>query len=333
MNRYGLFYAGFFIFVDMNQKISLAPIQGVTDYHFRNTFQKFFGGVDIFYSPFLRLDKDMQLKKSKIKDVLPENNVNINLVPQILTNNADEFIYLSKYMFDLGYEHLNWNLGCPFAMVINKELGSGLLPHFNKINDLLEKVIPNIQSKLSIKMRIGLENDDDIFKILTILDNYPITEIIIHPRTGKQMYKGEVNTDVFENCLKLTKHKISYNGDITNLEDFQKLKNRFENINSWMIGRGLVANPFLAEQIKQNEIGSLENKMLRFKEFHNALVREYLDRLEGSSHFLNKMRIFWEYFSISFSNSHKVYKQIKKATTIEKYHSAVEQNFQESWIA
>jgi len=318
----------------MIPQISLAPIQGVTDYHFRNTFQKFFGGVDVFYSPFLRLDKDMQLKKSKVKDVLPENNEGVNLVPQILTNNADEFIHLSKYLYDLGYKNLNWNLGCPFAMVINRELGSGLLPHFNKINDLLEKVIPVIPSKVSVKMRIGLENDDDIFKILPILNNYPISEIIIHPRTGKQMYKGEVNTDAFEKCLDLTKHKISYNGDINTLEDFQNLKSRFGNINSWMIGRGLVSNPFLAEKIKQTNNDSQENKMLRFKEFHDALAQEYLNRLEGSSHFLNKMRVFWEYFSLSFSNSHKVYKRVKKATTIEKYNIAIEQNLSnENWVA
>ncbi|MCK5028183.1 MAG: tRNA-dihydrouridine synthase family protein [Bacteroidales bacterium] len=317
----------------MSDKILMAPIQGVTDYHFRNTYQKFFEGVDVLYSPFLRLDKDMQLKKSKLKDVLPENNVNINLVPQILTNNSAEFIYLSKQMFDLGYKHLNWNLGCPFAMVINRELGSGLLPHFDKIKGLLEKVIPVIPLKLSIKMRIGLESEDDIFKILPILDNYPISEIIIHPRTGKQMYKGEVNTDVFEKCLSLTKHKVCYNGDINTLEDFQNLKNRFENVSSWMIGRGLVTNPFLAEQIKQTVKNTHENKMSRFKEFHDALAKEYLDRLEGSSHFLNKMRIFWEYFSLSFSNSHKVYKRIKKATSVDKYNIAVEQNCtNENWI-
>jgi tRNA-dihydrouridine synthase B len=318
----------------MNQKISLAPIQGVTDYHFRNTFQKFFEGVDVFYSPFLRLDKDMQLKKSKAKDVLPENNESINLVPQILTNNADEFIYFSKYLYDLGYKDLNWNLGCPFAMVVNRELGSGILPHFNKINDLLEKLIPVIPSKVSIKMRIGLENEDDIFEILPILNNYPISEIIIHPRTGKQMYKGDVNLDVFEKSLDLSKHKISYNGDINSFEDFKNLKNRFKNINSWMIGRGLVSNPFLAEQIIQKSKDSKEDNMQRFKEFHDALSQEYLNRLEGASHFLNKMRVFWEYFSLSFSNSHKVYKRIKKSTSINKYNNAVAENFSnENWIA
>ncbi len=317
----------------MSDKILMAPIQGITDYHFRNTFQKFFDGVDVLYSPFLRLDKDMQLKKSKVKDVLPENNANINLVPQILTNKPDEFIYLSKYLRDLGYNQVNWNLGCPFAMVVNRELGSGLLPNHNKIRKILDEVMPKISLSVSIKMRIGLENGDDIFKILPILDNYPISEIIIHPRTGKQMYKGEVSTHIFEKCLSLTKHKICYNGDINTLEDFQNLKNRFENVSSWMIGRSLVSNPFLAEQIKQKDKDSQENKMLRFKEFHDALAKEYIDRLEGSSHFLNKMRIFWEYFSVSFSNSHKVYKRIKKATSIEKYHIAVEQNCLERWTA
>lgn len=317
----------------MNEQISLAPIQGITDYVFRNTFQKHFGGVDVFYSPFLRLDKEMQLKKSKLKDVLPENNKDINLIPQILTNNADEFIYFSNYLFDLGYEEVNWNLGCPFAMLVNRNLGSGLLPHFEKIGSVLEKVITVIQSKVSVKMRLGLEKEDDIFKILPILNNYPITEIIIHPRTGKQMYKGEVNLDFFEKSLDLTQHKVSYNGDINTLDKFQTLKDRFKSIDSWMIGRGLVSNPFLAEHIKGEDI-TKEDKMGRFKSFHDEHVDNYLSSYSGPSHLLNKMRAFWEYFALSFTNSHKVYKRIKKANSIEKYYVAVEQNCtNENWIA
>lgn len=318
----------------MSNKILLAPIQGVTDYQFRNTFNKYFKGVDYMYSPYLRADKDMQLKSSKVRDVLPENNKNINLVPQIMTNKPEEFIYMSKLLFDKGYEHVNWNLGCPFPMVTNRELGSGLLPRYNKIEDVLEKVMPVIPVKLSIKMRIGFEDEEEIFKILPILDKFPILEIIIHPRTAKQMYKGEVNTDVFEKCLALTKHKICYNGDINTLEDYNKLSSRFKTVNSWMLGRGLVANPFLAMQINQNDKDFSGNKMDIFREFHDTLCEEYMKKLSGASHLLNKMRVFWEYFSLSFSNSHKVYKRIKKATSISKYDIAVEQNCNsESWIA
>ncbi|MBI9055170.1 MAG: tRNA-dihydrouridine synthase family protein [Bacteroidales bacterium] len=316
----------------MSQEILLAPIQGVTDSIFRNTFQKYFGGVDYLYSPYLRLDKDMQLKNSKIKDVLKENNEGVNLIPQIMTNNSEGFIFLSKFLSEQGYDHINWNLGCPFPMVTNKQLGSGLLPYPERINEILEESLSKNSVKVSIKMRLGLEDDMEIFKILPILNKYPISEIIIHPRTGKQMYKGHINTDIFGECLSLTDHKICYNGDINNLDRYDLLKTRFNSVDSWMLGRGLVSNPFLAAQIKGEEIQ--ENKIEVFKKFHNELVQQYLNKLSGPSHLLSKMRVYWEYFALSFSNSHKVYKRVKKATSIEKYNIAVEQNCnQESWIA
>jgi len=318
----------------MESKISLAPIQGITDYHFRNTFQRYFDGVDFFYSPYLRLDNDKQLKRPKVKDILPENNVGVHLVPQIMANSADEFLHLSSYLADLGYKKLNWNLGCPFPMVTNRELGSGLLPHYNKINDILEEVIPGLKTLLSVKMRIGLDNTDDIFNILPVLNKFPIDEVIIHPRTGKQMYKGEIYTDIFEKCLSLSNHSISYNGDINTLDDYIKLNDRFKTLNSFMIGRGLVANPFLAEQIKQIDKNPSKSKIERFKEFHAALTDEYVNALSGPSHLISRMTAFWEYFSRSFSNSHKVFKRIKKATSINKYWAAVEVNCkEESWIA
>jgi len=316
----------------MSQEILLAPIQGVTDCIFRNTFQKYFGGVDSMYSPYLRLDKDMQLKNAKIKDVLKENNQEVNLIPQIMTNNSEGFIFLSKFLSEQGYDHINWNLGCPFPMVTNKQLGSGLLPYSEKIENILKESLSNIPVKVSIKMRLGLEDETDILKIIPILNKFPVSEVIIHPRTGKQMYKGHINTDVFEECLSLTDHKICYNGDINNLDDYDLLKSRFNTVNSWMLGRGLVSNPFLAAQIKGDEIQ--ENKMKVFKKFHDELAQQYLNKLSGASHLLNKMRVYWEYFALSFSNSHKVYKRVKKATSIEKYNLAVEKNCnEESWIA
>jgi len=317
----------------MSDKILLAPIQGITDYHFRNTFNKFFDGVDMMYSPYLRLDKDMNLKKAKIKDVLPENNKTINLVPQIMTNKPEEFIYLSNFLYDNGYKQINWNLACPFPMVTNRELGSGLLPYYSKIESILEKVMPVITNKLSIKFRLGFENEDEIFKILSIINNFPIHEIIIHPRTAKQMYKGRVNIDVFKECLNISKHKICYNGDINTLDDFINLSSKFKSVSSWMIGRGLIKNPFLAMQINKTETNYSKNKIEVFKKFHDMLCDEYVNTYEGSSHFLDKMRVFWGYFSLSFSNSHKVNKQIKKATSMYKFNAAAAKIFDEEyWI-
>jgi len=315
-------------------KISLAPLQGITDYYFRNAFQTHFKGLDEVYTPFLRLDKKKTLKSSQIKDILPENNSKIRVIPQILTNSVQDFIYLSNYLADLGYEEINWNLGCPFPMVAKRQMGSGLLPYPEKIEHILEQVVNTIPIKLSIKMRLGYENEEEIYKILPLLDKFSLTEIIIHARIGKQMYKGNANPDAFEKCINLTKHQLSYNGDIISLESFQQLNKRFETINSWMIGRSAISNPFLIEEIKKGETCNKSQKIERFSDFHSDLYEQFSNTLSGSGHILSKMTHLWEYFSQSFSNSRKVYKAIKKSNSIRKFEEKIHHIFnKEDWIA
>lgn len=314
-------------------KVSLAPLQGITDYHYRNTFNTHFNGLDVAYTPFLRLDNGSEIKRSQIKDILPDNNKNIRVIPQILTNKPEEFIFLSKYLFDLGYEEINWNLGCPFPMVAKRQMGSGLLPYPEKIKNILEKVFGVIQTKVSIKMRLGYENEEDICHILPILDKFPLSEIIIHARIGKQMYKGIANIDIFEKCLDLSTHELSYNGDIDSLETFQQLNNRFKTVNNWMIGRAAISNPFLIEEIKQGKRCSNSTKLERFSTFHFDLYEQFTNTLSGPGHILGKMTHLWEYFSKSFSNSRKVYKKIKKSNSINKFEESLHQIFnEEDWI-
>lgn len=308
---------------------SLAPLQGITDYHFRNLFNQYFKGLDSAYTPFIRLQNDKTIKKSQLIDILPENNSELKIIPQILTNDAEEFIFLAKYLNDLGYSEINWNLGCPFSMVAKRKLGSGLLPFPDRIGEILEKVIPELPCKLSIKMRSGYEKDDDILKVLHVLNQFPLTEIIIHPRLGKQMYKGTANPDVVEKCLEICSHKISYNGDIENLENFQVLENRFEKIDSWMIGRAAISNPFFIEELKFRLKIPAVKKMERFSDFHQALFESYEQNLSGPGHLIIKMLSFWEYFSLSFSNSKKVYKKVKKAQSISQYHAVIHEIFNE----
>ncbi|MEN8119257.1 MAG: tRNA-dihydrouridine synthase family protein [Bacteroidota bacterium] len=317
-----------------SHKISLAPLQGITDYHFRNTFNEHFKGLDEAFTPFLRLDKGNKLKRSQIRDVLLENNSSIRLIPQILTNSVDEFIYFSKYLFDLGYQEINWNLGCPFPMVAKRQMGSGLLPYPEKIEHILEKVLPVIPTKVSVKMRLGYESDGDISHILPKLDKFSLTEIIIHARIGKQMYKGTTNVEVFEKCLNLSNHPICYNGDIDCFETFNKLNIRFKTVKNWMIGRAAIANPFLIEEIKGEENQSPDKKLERFSSFHFELYEQLSGVLSGSGHILSKMTHLWEYFSKSFSNSRKVYKKIKKSNSISKFEESLHQIFnEEEWIA
>jgi tRNA-dihydrouridine synthase len=174
-------------------------------------------------------------------------------------------------------------------------------------------------------MRLGYENPHEIFYVLPVLEKYKLANITIHPRTGKQLYKGEVDLNTFEECLGQTSHKIFYNGDITSVQSFREMKERFPFINNWLIGRGLIADPFLPAMIKADNPVFPENRFEVFNSFHDALLSSYEEALSGQNHLLMKMYFLWEFFIRSFPNSPKGLKKIKKAQSLIVYREAVKQ--------
>lgn len=315
----------------MQTRISLAPLQGLTDYIYRNTFNKYFKGIDLTYSPYIRIERG-EIRRSKLRDIEVDNNSGPKLIPQILTNDVEEFIYLANMITEMGYDEINWNLGCPFPMVARHNLGSGMLKNKEQIDEILTKVESKISCKLSLKIRSGYENETDLIELLPLLDKHNLTEIIIHPRTGIQQYKGDVNRDVFEKCIPLTKHILTYNGDINSLDDYKEFSQRFPSTESIMIGRGIIANPFLAMDIKGIAVEG--DRLEIFKQFHGELLVAYSELLNGDLQILKRMQGFWEYFSLSFTNSRKVLKKVKKTSNATKYINAVNEIFrEEEWIA
>jgi tRNA-dihydrouridine synthase len=311
----------------MDYTLLSSPLQGFTDFRFRNAQNKLFGGIDTFYSPYIRLNGKMVIKPSYERDLLPENNLDLEVIPQVITNDADEFLFVAKYVRELGYKELNWNLGCPYPMVTKSGMGSGLISNPEKINNILHRAHNESDIIVSMKMRLGYENSEEILDVLPILDTYPIKNIAIHARIGKQLYKGGVNLDAFQLCVDNTKHKLYYNGDITSVAKFHEMQQRFPTINHWMIGRGLISDPFLPSMIKNNTSEYPANKMELFSAFHDTLYAIYSESLSGSTHILLKMYHLWEYFSATFSNPHKVLKKIKKAQSIRNYEAAVAEIF------
>ena len=302
----------------MNHTLLSSPLQGFTDYKFRNAFNKYFGGIDTFYSPYIKLNGKLEIKKAYERDLLPENNLNLEVIPQIITNDADEFLFVANYVKKLGYNELNWNLGCPYPMVTKRGMGSGLICDFVKIEQILQKVHEQSDIKVSMKMRMGYENSEEILNVLPVLEKFPLKNIAIHARIGKQLYKGGVDLDAFQRCIENTNHKLYYNGDITSVEKFKEMQQRFPSIDHWMIGRGLIANPFLPSMIKNNTSKFPINKIEIFSQFHETIFQEYEQSLSGATHILLKMTSFWEYFSTLFSNPNKTFKKIKKAKIV--YH-------------
>ncbi|MCF8272490.1 MAG: tRNA-dihydrouridine synthase family protein [Flavobacteriaceae bacterium] len=307
----------------MSVTLLSSPLQGFTDFRFRNAFNKYFGGIDTFYAPYIRLDGKMVIKSSYQRDLLPENNTTLEVIPQVMTNDADEFLFVIKYIRELGYKELNWNLGCPYPMVTKQGMGSGLICNPQKINHILNRAHNETDVIVSMKMRMGYENPDEILEVFPILDKYPLKNIAIHARIGKQLYKGPVNLEAFQRCVNNTKHKLYYNGDITTVAKFKDMQNRFPSIDHFMIGRGLIADPFLPNMIKNNTTEYPANRWKIFSAFHDTIYQEYDAALSGPTPIKMKMLGFWEYFSQSFSNPQKTYKKIKKVSNPRAYTQAV----------
>ena len=298
-------------------KIYFAPLQGYTDATYRNLHNKYFGGIDKYFTPYLRFEPNKEPKKSVLKDLLPENNENIHIVPQLLGKDINLFTEHCKKLEQQGYKEVNWNLACPFPMVYKRGFGSGLLQNSEEISKILDTVLPKIEIPLSIKCRLGFDDKNDIFNLIDTFNNFNLHEIIVHTRTAKQMYKGEADFDIF-NKIK-SKNKLIYNGDILSQNDINKI----EYNNNIMIGRGLLQNPFLAKELNNTAV---ENKKQIIEDFHSELFSAYEEKLE-KSHLLTRMQKHWEYLSHSFVNQHKTYKSIKKASSIKKYNERISDIF------
>jgi tRNA-dihydrouridine synthase B len=302
----------------------MAPLQGFTDYAFRNTFISNFGTPDAAFSPYLETHKP---DHRVFRDVLPERNTTCNLIPQVLGNDAGEIVFIIKQLQVMGYTEINWNLGCPYPMITKKTMGAGLLPFPDRIDSILDALFKDIKCKLSVKMRLGLTSNDEWKALIAVLNRYPLCEVIIHGRTASQMYKGEVDIPVFIEFARQLTHTVCYNGNIFSLEQFNNLSAQLSDISHWMIGRGLLINPFLIQEIRTGKKSEEVNVRKALEQLHNQLLELNCTRLSGTSHILHKMKPYWEYFALSLPGREKCLKKIKKSVTLETYKVACNEVF------
>jgi tRNA-dihydrouridine synthase B len=309
-------------------QIYFAPLQEATDFVYRKVYASIFGQTDKYFSPYILRQNDGSIKKSHLRDILPENCPDYLLIPQIMAGTSIDFLFLARRLCDLGYTEINWNLGCPYPMVTNKGLGSGLLPYPEKIRLILEETLPLLPCRISVKMRSGLNSPDEITSVIPVLNDFPISEIILHPRIAKQLYRDSADRELFSKVSGLFKHPIAYNGDIENCEDFNNCRAAFVHVNSWMIGRGILKDPFLPSKIKGLSLPDKNEKGETLSRFHHEILFQYSKLLSGSSHLLMRMNKFWSYFCFAFPQPSKAFKRVKKATNMAKYDIAVRDNFQ-----
>lgn len=277
-------------------KLWMAPLHGINNYSFRNLWMKHFGGIDETITPFISLMEQRKINTSRLVDFYPENNP-YPIIPQVIGNKTEQLVTMAESIFSLGYHQINLNLGCPASQVVKHRRGSGLIPHPEMVEALLWSFFNKFESGLSIKIRIGLKNTKEIYPILDILNRYPLEFVCIHPRLGSQMYEGVVNIKMMQECVSILNHKIIYSGDIKKMDDVILLKEQLPSINDWMIGRQLIVNPFLPEEIKSQQKSSQVDKNRRFKQFHKELAAQLNSEVEREQSALNKLKEYWTYFS------------------------------------
>lgn len=302
-----------------------APMEGLTGYIYRNAHQAFFKNIDKYFSPFIFTNQGDRFKTRELMDISPENNQGINLIPQLLSNNADDFVHTAKKLKSLGYQEINLNLGCPSGTVVAKGRGSGFLARRDDLDNFLAEIFARAETRISIKTRIGRDRPEEWHALMEIFNKYPLAELIIHPRVQKDFYKNKPDLKIFGDALLSSKNSVCYNGDIFSASDFKAFTADFPAVNAIMLGRGLIANPGLVSEIKTG--AELDKKLLR--DFHDKIYEDYKGVLSGERNVLYKMKEIWVYKALVFTDYAKYAKRILKADRFRDYDEAVSNFFRE----
>ena len=306
-------------------KYYAAPMEGLTGYIYRRAHHRVFPGVDRYYTPFIMPGQKVLLRAKEARDLLPENNAGIPVVPQILSNQAEDFLHTAAALHDLGYTEVNLNLGCPSGTVASKHRGAGFLALPEELDRFLEAIFAACPTAISIKTRIGVENAEEFPAILDIYNRYPVKELTVHPRLLKQKYRGYPDREAFAYALTNSRCPVCFNGDLFTRADVEKTAAEFPGASALMLGRGLMADPALAQKAQ----GGPACDKVTLRRFHDLLLEDFLALQMGDKNVLFRVKELWFYMIHLFPDSAKFAKAINKSQHLSDYLSAIERLFAE----
>lgn len=302
--------------------IHFAPLQGYTDAIYRQAHARIFGGIASYYTPFVRIEHG-DFRRKDVRELEAENNRGVVLTPQLIASTPETILHILSLFIEKGYQEVDINLGCPFPTLAKRHNGAGLLPYPDEVKALLSAALeahPDI--RFSVKMRLGWEDAAECMALLPLLNSLPLSHITMHPRLGKQQYKGEVDLEAFQRFYAECEKPLVYNGDLLTLDDIERIESSFPRLAGLMIGRGLLANPALAIEYQQGEPLSPQAMMEKIRLLHADVFSQYGNLLEGGEQqLLTKMRTFWEY--LLPDGDRKAKKVIHKTSKLSNYQAAV----------
>lgn len=302
----------------------MAPMEGITNYIYRNAYHCFYHPMDKYFTPFIAARPNKRLSFKEINEVSPDKNQGLTVIPQILTNNAKDFIRLARQLQeDYGHREVNLNLGCPSGTVTAKGKGSGFLAKPEKLDAFLDEIFSSLSLDISVKTRIGTDYDEEWDHLLKIYEKYPMKELIIHPRLQKDYYQNTPRLDAFRKAEGSLSIPLCYNGDLFTPKDYREFSGQLGNVQIFMFGRGLIANPELVSCIREQK---KPDKTI-FRQFHDKIYADYQELLADEQNVLFRMKELWNYMIPSFTDYGKYAKKIKKAQRLRDYELAIDQLF------
>ncbi len=305
--------------------ISFAPLEGITGAAFRRLHHAYFPGVDRYYTPFLSPTADRRFTPREQREFFPEHNEGVPVVPQVLTKDPHDLLWAANELYRMGYEEIDLNLGCPSGTVTAKGKGAGMLGDLEKLDAFLDTIFTSAPCKISVKTRLGLESPEEFDAILALYCRYPISELIIHPRVRKDLYRHPVRLDAFQSAYESYTRPLTYNGSIVTPTDYEACISRFPNVQGVMIGQGLISDPFLAGKIKKQ----IRPDKALLKEFHDRLFNRYALQFQSRNNAATRMKELWYYLIKSFDHGDAYGKKLMRSRSAEEFLSLTSSIFRE----
>lgn len=291
--------------------IAFAPLQGYTDSTYRRAHAECAGGVDEYFTPFLRLEGGVPRGKD-LRDIGPDRNAGVPTAVQLISRDRDEFARLCDAVQALGWQRVDLNLGCPFPMQVRAGRGSGLLARPDRLAAIADEMRRRPDVGFSIKMRLGQDSADEGIALLQIINDMRLVQLTLHPRLGRQQYKGAPDREAFRRFAERCRQPMVYNGDLLTLQDISDLRRQMPALKGVMLGRGLLAQPWLLSDRQPLEVLS---------DMHERVYRHATATLCGDCQVLGRLHAFWEYHTALLDR--RQLKAIRKATTLARYREAV----------
>lgn len=236
-------------------RILLAPMEGVVDALMRDTLSSM-GGIDLCVTEFIRINQQVYPDRVFYKRCpeLHNSSLTPNSTPvrvQLLGGQPDIIAANASSVARLGASAVDLNFGCPAKTVNNSDGGARLLKEPHRVRDIVAAVRQAVSTEIPVTAKIRLGFDDRSAYMDNALAAYEggADELTVHARSKADGYKPPAYWEYIAEINQALPITVNANGDIWSLADYQRCR-RVTGCDSFMLGRGLLACPDLARQIK-----------------------------------------------------------------------------------